>query len=572
MIRLTLRPLHAGILATAALALGGCATVRGAPSSGGAGPAGFQILAINDFHGNLEVPTQQTTWYGSQAAVPGGEQRAVLGGAAPLAAKLAALRQGQANTITVGAGDLISASPLISAYYLDEPSIAALSQMGLELAAVGNHEFDRGTDELRRLQDGGCGKNTPREPCALEPFSGAGFSYLAANVLDDNGQTLFPGTAMRRFGDVDVGFIGMTLKGTPQVSSPAGTAGWRFADEADTANRLAAELTAQGADLVVLLLHQGATVEGMFRADDCAGLDGPVLPILERLSPAIPLVISGHTHNAYVCRMPMAGGGERLLTSAGRYGAFVSDIRVSRDAAGRWTMDAINVPVKSDGGEMAGVAALVARYATATQAVANRVIGRIDGSLERGMQVDSPLARLVADAQLAATRPPEAGGADIAFINQGGVRAAFQPAADGSVTFGQIFTLQPFSNTLEVKALTGAALLALLEQQFGETAEDGTILIPSTGFTFTFDRTRPVGQRIVAATLNGEPLDPARTYRVTVNNFLAAGGDGFTSLAPAPSVAHGGVDVDALAAFIAAGVTVDPLARVIDAGAAAPVQ
>ena len=472
------------------------------------------------------------------------------------------MREGQAHTVTVAAGDLISASPLVSSYYLDEPTIAALSQMGLELAAVGNHEFDRGTAELTRLQQGGCEQNTLKQPCALEPFTGASFQYLAANVLDDNGATLFPGTALRRFGDVTVGFIGMTLKETAQVSSPAGTAGWHFADEADTANRLAAELQGQGADLVVLLLHQGATVEGMFRADDCPGLDGPVLPILERLTPAIPLVVSGHTHNAYVCRMPMAGGGERLLTSAGRYGAFVSDIRAARDDAGRWTMNAVNVPVTGVAGEQRGIAALVTRYADATRAVSSRVVGRIDGSLVRGEQVDSPLARLVADAQLAATSAVDKGGADIAFINQGGVRAAFEPAADGTVTFGQLYALQPFGNTLEVLELSGADLLALLEEQFREGQDGGTMLIPSRGFAFTFDPARAVGQRITSATLNGVAVDPARAYRITVNNFLASGGDGFSVLSSAGNVAHGGVDLDALTAFIAPDVTVDPVARI----------
>lgn len=558
------RPLASRLLLTPALllTLGACATLPASMPAPSGPQATLQILGLNDFHGNLEVPAQPTTWHGTPANVPGGQQSAVLGGAARLGAQLAAMRDGQAHTVTVAAGDLISASPLVSSYYLDEPSIAALSQMGLELAAVGNHEFDRGTAELTRLQQGGCERNTPKQPCALEPFTGASFQYLAANVLDDAGDTLFPGTAMRRFGDVTVGFIGMTLKETAQVSSPAGTAGWHFADEAETANRLAGELQAQGADLVVLLLHQGATVEGMFRGDDCAGLDGPVLPILERLTPAIPLVVSGHTHNAYVCRMPMAGGGERLLTSAGRYGGFVTDIRAGRDSAGRWTMNAVNVPVTGAAGEQTGIAALVARYADATRAVSSRIVGRIAGSLDRGKQIDSPLARLVADAQLAATNAADKGGADIAFINQGGVRAAFEPAADGSVTFGQLYALQPFGNTLEVLELSGAELLGLLEQQFRAGEDGGTMLIPSRGFAFAFDPARPVDQRITSATLNGAAVQPARTYRVTVNNFLASGGDGFAVLADGRNVAHGGVDLDALDAFIAPGVAVDPVARI----------
>ncbi|WP_347304109.1 5'-nucleotidase C-terminal domain-containing protein [Croceibacterium sp. TMG7-5b_MA50] len=540
------------------LALSACATLP-TTSSGE-----LQILAINDFHGNLEVPAQPTTWYGTPANVPSGQQSAILGGAARLGAQLASMREGHASSITVAAGDLISASPLISSYYLDEPSIAALSQMGLDLAAVGNHEFDRGTAELTRLQQGGCGQNTPKQPCALEPFSGASFQYLAANVLDEAGNTLFPGTAVKQFGDVTVGFIGMTLKETAQVSSPAGTAGWRFAEEAETANRLAGELQAEGADLIVLLLHQGGAVDGMFRADDCPGLDGAVVPIMERLSPAIPLVVSGHTHNAYVCRVPQAGGGERLLTSAGRYGNFVTDIRAARDDNGRWTFNALNVPVTGAAGEQQGIAALVSRYAAATSGVSNRVVGQIAGSLERGTQIDGPLGRLVADAQLAATR---AQGARIAFINQGGVRTTFTPAADGSVTFGQLYALQPFGNTLEVVELSGADLLRLLEEQFQVGQDGGTMLFPSRGFAFAFDPSRPVGSRITSATLDGQPLAPGGTYRVTVNNFLASGGDGFTVLKGGTNVGHGGVDLDALVAFITGGVSVDPAARITRVGA-----
>jgi 5'-nucleotidase len=553
-----LRPL----LATLGLALlAACATVP--PQS--TGPEQVQILALNDFHGNIETPASPVTF------AAGTERRqGQLGGAARLGATLAALRQNQPNTITVAAGDLIGASPLVSAYFLDEPTIMALNRAGLALAAVGNHEFDRGTAELRRMQQGGCGKNTPRKPCALDRFEGARFTYLAANVFDDRGQTLFPGTAIRQFGTVKLGFIGMTLKETGVLVSPAGTRGYHFADEAETANALAAQLRAAGADAVVLLIHPGGAVSPTFNTSSCPELTGDILPILDKLDPAIRLVVSGHTHAAYICERPASDGSTRLLTSAGRYGIFVTDIRLTVDPATDriLSLAAVNEPVEQAAGEQPDVAALVQRYAAAAAPIASRVVGRLDGSLEwPGGDTDSPLGNLIADAQLAATRDPAKGGAQIAFINSGGVRAGFRAGADGSVTYGALFTLQPFGNTLVLLELTGAQLKTVLEQQFAQ-ATPATIrqslLIPSAGFTFAFDRNRPVGDRVIAMALDGAPIDPAQSYRVTVNNFLSSGGDGFSMFAEARPVADAGVDLDALETYIAKGVMVPATGRVTD--------
>jgi len=550
----------------AALALAGCTTVEQAAAPA-AGVETIQILGLNDFHGNLEPPSGTTTYFAA------GEQRQEpLGGAARLGATLAQLRLGQPHTITVAAGDLIGGSPLVSAHFLDEPTIMSLNRLGLGLASVGNHEFDRGTVELRRIQHGGCEKNTQREPCQLDrPFEGAKFTYLAANVFDGQGETLFPGTAMREFGGVKVGFIGMTLKETGILVSPAGTRGYTFADEAETANALASELRAGGADAVVLIIHQGADVDPTYNAAECPGLSGDVLPVLDRLDPAIRLVVSGHTHQAYVCQVAASDGSARTLTSAGRYGYFVTDIRMTVDPARDEVLEitAHNRPVVAAGGEQADVAELVRRYAEATAPVASRVVGRLEGSLDwTGRDTDSPLGNLVADAQFAATRDEARGGADVAFINSGGVRTRFTPAADGSVTYGQIFALQPFGNSLVVLEMTGADLERLLEEQFAE-ASPATIrqslLIPSAGFAFAYDRSRPVGERIVSMALDGRPIDPARAYRVTVNNFLASGGDGFSVLAASPPVADGGQDLDALEAYIAGGARVPAVGRVTDA-------
>lgn len=551
-----------GLLALAALSA--CTTVPAAPRPS-ANAEIIQILAINDFHGNLEVPASDTTYIAE-----GTEKQERLGGAARLGATLAHLRQGQPHTVTVAAGDLIGASPFVSAYFLDEPTILALNALGLDLAAVGNHEFDKGVDELRRMQRGGCEAHTKRVPCQLDnPFGGATFAYLAANVLDESGQPLFPGTSLRAFGPVKLGFIGMTLRETGTLTSPGGTKGFRFADEADTANRLAAELKAQGADAVVLVIHQGGEVDPWFNADSCPGLDGDVLPILARLTPDIRLVVSGHTHKAYVCEVPDAAGNDRLLTSAGRYGYFVTEIHLTVDPNDDRvvSLSAVNRPVVAAAGEQAEVAGLVSRYAAASASASSRVVGRVTGELEGDGALDSPLARMVADAQLAATRDPAGGGAQVAFINSGGVRAGFGRAEDGSVTFGQLFALQPFGNTLEVLELTGAQLKATLESQFGaDGAPKPSILVPSQGFAYAFDRTAPAGQRLVSMTLDGRQIDPAARYRVTVNNFLATGGDGFAPLVAGRFIAGGSVDIDALEAFIARGVMLDATARVTELG------
>ena len=557
----SIRRLVAGI---ALAALSACATVPSAPRSH---TEQIQILALNDFHGNLEpLPGEQRF-----ADAAGVETRAQLGGAARLGATLAGLRTGQANTVTVAAGDLIGASPLVSAYYLDEPAIMALNRAGLNIAAVGNHEFDKGVAELRRMQDGGCNGGRPvgaRQPCRLDdPFEGARFTYLAANVVGPGGQTLFPASVVRQFGAARVGFVGMTLKDTGILSSPGGTVGYRFEDEATTANAEAARLRQAGADAVVLLIHEGGRTDPLYNTAGCPGLDGALMPILERLDPAIRLVVSGHTHNAYACEVPAPGGGTRLVTSAGRYGYFVTDIRLTIDPAGDavTALSAFNRPVEAAAGEQAEVAELVARYAQAVAGEAAKVVGRIDGSLAAPAGAFyRPIDYLVTDAQLTALRGE---GAQFALMNAGGVRTTFEPAEDGTVTYGQIFALQPFGNTLSVVELTGAELIAGLEAKLARATPGdvrNALLIPSHNVGYAFDLSRPAGSRLVSLTLDGRQVDPAATYRAAVNNFIASGGDGFAFLARARPVAGGVLDLDALEGYLADGVSAPAGDRVRD--------
>ena len=509
-----------------------------------------QILALNDFHGNIDSPPGEQVI----SLADGREVKQRVGGASALSATIRRLRAGRSNTITVSAGDLVGASPLVSAYFLDEPTIHAMNEVGLQLNAVGNHEFDKGRDELLRMQRGGCDKFTTRVPCRVEPFGGARFSFLAANVSDASGSTIFPGSVIRQFGPIKIGFIGMTLKETRTLVTPAGVSGLTFADEAETANALVPKLQAAGANAIVLLIHQGGKAPQIYRQAGCDGLTGPILDIMDKLDPAVSVVVSGHTHYAYACHVNR-GGADRLLTSAGKYGFMVTDIRLTFDGSRLAKSFAQNIGVQPELGEDPRLTSLVQRYVAAAAPAAARVVGKLRGPAPDSETDDeSPAGDLIADAQLAATWPKGRGAADLSFINATGVRTGIVPGADGTVTYGTIFAMQPFGNNLVVKPLTGAQLKSLLEQQFTEDAGGGklgSLLIPSANFRFAYDLSLPKGQRITAMTLDRRPIDPARRYRVTVNNFLASGGDGFSVFAESADAFDAGLDLDALEAYLA---------------------
>ncbi|PKB19220.1 5'-nucleotidase [Novosphingobium kunmingense] len=530
------------------------------------------IAAINDFHGNLEPPRQSVLTPDGK----GGLRQIPAGGAAYLASALDAVRGQYANRLTVAAGDLIGGTPITSALFVDEPAIGALSRAGLDFAAVGNHEFDVGIEELRRKQTGGCSKYTKREPCQVEKFDGARFGYLAANVFLPDGKTLFPATALRQFGKgrdrVTVGLIGMTLEDTGALIPPDVAAKVRFADEADTANALVDGLKRQGADAVVLLIHEGGRTTGNPDPNGCEGLNSAIRPILDRLDPRIDVVVSGHTHWSYVCDYAKYNAAKPfLLTSAGVWGGLVTDITLDIDPrAGRVVAKkAKNVIVQSEAyvspqkpipvdpalpafAPRADVKAYVDRYVEAARAFSQRKVGWLAAPLAKSdgetQNTGGPLGKLIADAQLAATR---AAGAQISFMNPFGVRRSLTPAADGSVTFGDIYAVQPFNNDLYTLTYTGAELKAILEQGFDASGPE-QILTPSAGFVFEYDRARPLGDRIVAMSLDGKLIDPASSYRVTVSSFLANGGDTFTGFAKGRDKTRGAVDIDALEAWLAA--------------------
>lgn len=512
-----------------------------------------QILALNDFHGNLEPGSL------NQGGIPAG-------GVEYLATHIEQLRATNPNTVVVSAGDLIGASPLISALFHDEPTIEAFNLIGLDYNAVGNHEFDEGAAELIRMQKGGC---HPVDGCLDgDGFAGANFQFLAANVVIDGkkDRTIFPAYKVHNFRGTKVAFIGMTLEGTPTIVTPSGVAGLTFLDEADTVNALIPELRRRGVEAIVVLVHEGGVQGPGSNINSCVGMTGPIVDIVNRLDPAVDLVISGHTHAAYNCVI-----NNMLVTSASSFGRVLTDfdLVIDRQSGDVVQMSANNMIVTRDVEKHPLLTALIDKYRAISQPLANRVIGAITGDLTRTANAagESSLGDVIADSQLYVTAPAGFGNAVVAFMNPGGIRADLlynqisgseQP---GEVTYGEIFTVQPFGNSLVTMDLTGQQIDTLLEQQFDNPTPGGTrILQVSNGFTYTWSASAPTGSKVDIASimLNGVPIDPNATYRVTVNSFLADGGDNFTVLRQGTNRLGGDVDLDALEAYFAAFSPVPP--------------
>jgi 5'-nucleotidase len=537
------------------------------------------LLGFNDFHGAIDAPI------GSGGLING----TPAGGVEYLTTWVKRLRADAAATgsdvLTVGAGDLIGATPLVSAAFHDEPSIEHMNLLGLQISSVGNHEFDEGTTELRRMQVGGC---HPTDGCQDgDPFSGADFRYLAANVVNkSNGLPILSPVDIRLVNGVPVGFVGMTLHATPSIVNPAGITTVEFKDEVETANFYARLLRLIGIRSLVLLIHEGGAQNpppATPDVSDCANFAGAITPIVAGLRPEYGIVVSGHTHRFYSCALPNSSGQNTVVTSAGANGTLVTEVSYTldrrtrtfasisarnvivengvRNPDGSWARDAQGNFVKNPDLVDPAAKTLADKYRAAVAPISNRVVGSITTDIVRDARPsgESPLGDVIADAQLAYTA---SAGAQVAFMNPGGIRAslsfAFSPGgeAQGQVTYGECFTVQPFNNLVVTQTLTGAQLKEVLEQQFvgfgGQTTQ--RILQPSAGFTYTWDNSAPAGSKVSAMTLGGTPIDPAATYRVTTNDFLANGGDGFTRLTGGVDrVTAPGFDVDALVAHLATG-------------------
>ncbi len=607
-----------------ALAAVAISTAFGACAAAPVEPITVKIIGFNDFHGNLQSPGT----FGQNTIVPAA-QRPAVGGAEYIAAYVARLKAQNPLNAVVGGGDFIGASPLISALFFDEPAVEVMNHVGVDFTSVGNHEFDKGSAELKRLQNGGC-KITNGQPdpnsCkglgsrAAGTFDGAQFKWLSANVIETaTGRTLLAPYGIKSFNGVKVAFIGMTLKGTPSIVTPTGVAGLQFNDEADTVNALVPRLRAQGIEAIVVLVHQGG-FQSSPNVGDINGCDGnlknadgsksDIENIVNRLDDAVDLVISAHTHAAYNCSvntvdvhnvggtavstprptgLPNKVGRLIPVTSASAFGRIVTDIDVKLDPATHnvvavlptnrlvdRTDPAINQAIAND----PTVRNIVQGYNSLVSPLASAVVGTIATALPATANAagEEPAGSLIADAQLMATQPASLGGAQIAFMNVGGVRSpGFISAASTypyALTYGDAFTVQPFGNSLVTMTLTAVQLKALLEQQFngclGQTAN--RVMQVSNGLKYTWSASAPACSKIVEVTYtptnvtvtppvatgapeivvhNGVVQNPTHTYRVTVNNFMATGGDGFTTLINGTNQLGGAQDIDALVAYLA---------------------
>jgi 5'-nucleotidase len=552
----------------------------------------LQLLAINDLHGHLAPNTPGTIQTGcciparnSAGVQTGWTQNTVpAGGIAYLATHIKTLREGHPNSVTVGAGDLIGASPLVSALFHDEPAIEALNSIGMDVSGVGNHEFDEGLDELERMrfgnQHGGNGCH-PVDGCQDgTPFGGSVFEYLAANVfLAGTNDTIFPPYEVRSVGNTKVAFIGLTFEGTPTVVTPSAIEGLEFKPEVETVNALVDELRdEQGVKAFVVLLHQGGAQsppppppfpgnqpKGNEYTDvnRCVNFNGPDMrSIAEGLDPLVKVIVSAHTHQPYICRMS-----HKLVTSASSFGRVVTeiDLKIGRESGRVLRARAVNHIVTQNVTPDAAAQAIFDKYTALSAPLANRVIGRISADIRSGRDNptgtnaagEQPMGDVIADAMLEATTPSDFGGAVAAFMNSGGVRAGLfvNPPSGGEqpgeVTYGEAFTVQPFGNTLVVKTCTGQQIYDVLNQQFNNPATGSNrIMLPSGNVHYQW--TTAGGPHVVdgSVTFGGTPISKTLTYRITVNNFMADGGDGYTVFRSCTQPLGGEVDLDAFARYL----------------------
>ncbi len=549
-------------------------------------PFTVKVIGFNDYHGTLESPGT----FGTSAAVAAADRPAV-GGADFIAGHVADLKSKNPLNVVVGAGDSIGATPLISSFFLDEPAVETLNMIGLEFNAVGNHEFDKGSAELLRLQNGGCkitnGATDPNSCKGLKaPFEGAKFKWLSANVVATaTGKTLLPAYGIKEFNGVKVAFIGMTLKATPGIVTPSGVAGLEFKDEVATVNALVPELRAQGIESIVVLVHEGGFQTGTagdINACESNLAGSSIAAIVSKLDNAVDAVVSGHTHAAYNCKLPNVTGRTIAVSSSSAFGRILTDMDltinpVTKDVISATVTNRLTARNIATIPAVASVTAVIDNYKTLVAPKANAVLGAITTSLSNARSDGActmPAGELIADSQLAATQPAALGSAVIAFMNGGGVRSpgftfASSPAAegDGNVTFSEAFTVQPFGNILITMSLTSKDIKDFLEEQFagclGQGANNTRVAIPSAGFKYTWDGAKACGARISNVTLlagattetlvdtAGVVLNPTKSYRVTVNNFMADGGDGYSTLVKGTNRLVGAADIEALTAYMA---------------------
>lgn len=516
-----------------------------------------QIIALNDLHGQLEPPSGSVTLYYNKTGNP---YQAQVGGIEYLATQVKGLKATNPNTVIVSAGDNIGASTLLSSLFHEEPTIEALSQIGLEYSAVGNHEFDNGVEELARMQYGGCNRT---DGCRDgKRFAGAGFRYMTANVVNEStGKTLFPPYQIQDIQGIPVAFIGVALKDTPSIALSSEIAGLKFLDEADCINAAVQELKQKGVKAIVVLLHDGGYQSGL--PDESLNLRGDFLDVIRRTDDEVDIFVTGHSHQAYISRVD-----GRLVTQADWKGHFLTDIdlTLSKETGDVVAAQAKNVAVTRSVPKDPDISKMVERYSALAAPLAEKAIGSIKSSIIKDAKTsgESALGDVIADAQLYATAETER--AVAAFMNPGGIRSdlIYNSSDKGlpeNVTYADAFSVQPFSNTLVTMNLTGSQIDKLLEQQFDNPqAGENRILQVSRGFAYTWSQSAPTGGKvdINSIKIEGIPINANSSYRITVNNFLADGGDNFEVLTAGTNPIYGAVDLEALVEYFKAFSPISP--------------
>jgi 5'-nucleotidase len=527
-------------------------------------PVNVQILAVNDFHGALDPSLTKpntldpATWY-------------YQGGAEYLTKFVSAAAATNPHTVKVSAGDMIGASPLLSALFHDEPTVMAFNLMGFDFSATGNHEYDEGWHELLRMQYGGC---HPVDGCfpGVPAFPGASYKYLAANVIRlDTHRTLFPAYRIRWFDGVRVAFVGIALDSTPTIVVPSGVEGLQFKAEVDTINRYVRYLKFwRHVKSIVVLLHDGAGPAPSYNA--CNPADPFFTNVVMKVDPEVDVLITGHSHNAYNCQIQVNPKyNPMIVTSAGYNGRYLTDINLSiaRFTDQVTSASANNIWVQTP--YLSAVPdptmkALLDQYRAASAPLANHVVGSITADITRTQNAagESTLGDVIADAQLAATGPGY-GDAVVAMTNPGGIRTdlLYNQISDGEqpgeVTYAEAFAVQPFSNNMVTMTLTGDQLKAVLEQQFDNpSVGQSKMLQVSASLNYQWSASAPTGSKVSNITINGVAVDPTASYRITVNNFLAGGGDNFGALKVGTDLLTGMIDLDAFVAYLTANSPVPP--------------
>lgn len=475
----------------------------------------LQILSINDFHGQIDKA--------------GKVNDKATGTAEYLAAYLKQRESQNENTFLVHAGDIVGASSPASALLQDEPTIEILNELGFDLGTLGNHEFDEGLAELKRLIDGGTHPNTGY-------FEGASFPYIVANVIDKNTkQPILPPYAIKVVNGVRVGFIGVVTKTTPSIVTPDGVKDVIFTDEVEAVNRQVKELKKRNVEAIMVLAHEGG-----FQDKTTGQITGPIADMVQKFDSEVDVVFAGHSHTY------LNGSVDgKLVVQAGSYGNAFADVDLVID---KKTRDVVKKSAEVVNTYQEGmkpdqrVHDIVKDAKDDVASIISQEVGQSAAEITRTENAagESALGNFIADAQRWKMST------DFSFMNPGGIRANM-PA--GKITWGDLFTIQPFGNDLVTMKLTGEQVKKALNQQFQDPNRIRMLQI--SGLAYKWDASRPASDRVYdLKKTDGTPIDPTQVYSVTVNSFMASGGDAFTVFAEGSDRVVGPTDLDGLVDYV----------------------